>query len=858
MPKPNKQILPPPLESVEGWRARAFSKLNVVQADDLQAECFRAIADKSPLGIIVHHFHQPLYANKAWAGLFGFTTEEIMNQDTFIRLTHEADRQRLVRYRDDRLQGLKAPDHYRFRAVHKDGRTLWMEHFVRIIDWQDQQAIMAITVDVDEQERQAVALRRQQELMEHQVLERSRALTESNRELHIHQSILDQLSERISVVDKDYRFRMSNQANLDFRRMSRQQMIGLHVSKTLGQHHFQSSAKSLLDQAFNGQSARSERSEISDDGRRKHVQVITEPFRSPDGQINGAIVSVRDITLAKETEEKLRLFASVFEQISDRVALIDLTYRFRMANKADLDFHQLSLDQVLGRHLADIVGSNHFETYSKPILDRCFRGEKLKVLRTQRAGNGERREVEVFLEPYREVSSQIAGAVVIARDVTEAKEMSDRLAFQARFDQLTGLLNRQTFEEILDESINNTAPGRRPDALCFIDLDQFKIVNDTVGHLAGDRLLQQAAEFLSRRLRDDDVLARFGGDEFVLLLRRCSLGRAKRMTERLIAALSEDQFFHDGLMFRVGASAGITSINQYVSNVNEAMTQADLACYTAKDNGRNQVQIYKKGDSDIRRRQDDMYRAGGIRKALDDDRFILFSQPIMPVVDDASEPAHLEVLLRMASERQRIIKPDAFIPAAERYGLMPEIDRWVIGQTINVMAQQPFLGDETRININVSGVTLSDETSLDAIRQSITTSSVGPERITFEITETAAIRDFSKTQQFMQELQEWGCRFALDDFGSGLSSLNYLRRLPVDYLKIDGSFIRDLISDQGCRVMVMSIQQMAHGLGIQTVAEGVEDGRTLQILKELGIDYAQGFAIATPAPLLSHASAYRQ
>ena len=311
-------------------------------------------------------------------------------------------------------------------------------------------------------------------------------------------------------------------------------------------------------------------------------------------------------------------------------------------------------------------------------------------------------------------------------------------------------------------------------------------------------------------------------------------------------------------MFRVGASAGITSINQYVSNVNEAMTQADLACYTAKDNGRNQVQIYKKGDSDIRRRQDDMYRAGGIRTALDDDRFILFSQPIMPVMEDASEPKHLEILLRMAGERQRIIKPDAFIPAAERYGLMPEIDRWVIGQTISLMAQHPSLANKTRININVSGVTLSDGTSLDAIRQSITASSVGPERITFEITETAAIRDFSKTQRFMQELREWGCRFALDDFGSGLSSLSYLRRLPVDYLKIDGSFIRDLIGDQSCRVMVMSIQQMANGLGIQTVAEGVEEERTLQILKDLGIDYAQGFAIATPAPLLPQSSAYQQ
>ncbi len=427
--------------------------------------------------------------------------------------------------------------------------------------------------------------------------------------------------------------------------------------------------------------------------------------------------------------------------------------------------------------------------------------------------------------------------------------MSDRLAYQARFDQLTGLLNRQAFEEILKRSISEKVAGNRSDALCFIDLDQFKIVNDTVGHLAGDQLLQQAARLLSSKLRDDDVLAWFGGDEFVLLLRNCSLRRAKRVTERLIAALSEDKFLHDGLMFRVGASVGITAINQRVANVGDVMAQADLACYTAKDNGRNQVQIYKKGDIDLCRRQDDMYRTGGIIAALDDDRFVLFSQPITPSEQDDTAPEQLEILIRMVGERQQIVNPDAFIPAAERYGLMSEIDRWVIDHAIGLMVQEPFSAAGTKIDINISGVTLSDETSLDAIRQLISKSGILPERVAFEITETAAIRNFATTQAFMQELRDWGCRFALDDFGSGLSSLNYLRHLPVDYLKIDGSFVRDLVGDKNSRVMVMSIQQMANGLGIKTVAEGVEDSRTLDVLRDLGVDYAQGFAISTPAPL---------
>ena len=772
-----------------------------------------------------------------------------MDLPTLLAFIHESEDSRMIKYAADRLAGGNPPCRYRYRAKHRSGRRIWVEQFVRVIEWQGEKAIQSTIIDVDDQEKRADEWRRQQESMEQEARQRTEALNESNRKLQLYEKIINQVSERISVVDVDYRYRLTNQANLDFWRRPMARFVGQHVGDIVGRAWFEAEGKATLDRCFAGESSVIEHPLEGPDKETCFVSVTAEPFRETGGSITGAIISVRDITKAKQVEQQLRLFASVAEQVSDRISVIGTDYCYRLTNKANLDYHKMPIDAFLGRPVIDIVGEEEFRSNSELELKRCFIGQTVRVRRPGTDGEGRDRMLDILMEPYRETDGRISGAAVTIRDVTEAHQLSERLAYQARHDQLTGLVNRQAFEQCLEVAIADTAENSKSSALCFIDLDQFKIVNDTAGHLVGDKLLQQVAKLLVGKIGEGDVLARLGGDEFGLLLNGCSLRRGKRAADHLITVLRAFQYFHDDMMFEVSASIGITAINRHAQGVNDVMAQADLACYAAKDKGRSQVQIYQKRDQFIRQRREEMYRTGGIRTALDKGQFMLFAQPITAIDNTDGEAKRVEVLLRMVDERGRLIMPSAFIPAAERYGFMAEVDRWVIRETIHHLACGKNDAAGTAVNINLSGVTLSDETSLDFIRQALTSSSVSPNRISFEITETAAVRNVMKTQAFMQEMRDLGCSFALDDFGSGVSSLNYLKRLPVDYLKIDGSFIRDVTKDRGSRIMVEAIHCMAKGLGIQTVAEGVENRPTLNALRDLGIDHVQGFAIGLPSPL---------
>ena len=654
----------------------------------IDAGVFKGMVDHALQGIMVHVEHKPLYINHAWAALHGLTVAEVMAKPTLIDLIHDVDCRRLLHYASDRFAGLEPPQRYRYRAVHKDGHIFWLEQFVTVIDWIDGKAIMSTVIDVDDEERRAAELRRQREMMEQQVRQRTEALTRSNEQLHVYQSIIDQVGERISVIGKDYRFRMTNQANAAFRKRSREELIGVHLRETVGDAWFEEAAKRMLDDAFAGQTGLHERKTTSPSGEPLHVEVKSEPFRDPDGTISGAIVSIRDVTVAKMFEEQLRLFASVVEQVSDRISVIDTDYRYRLTNKANLDYHGKPIEAFVDQPVAAIVGEDEFRDSGKRELDRCFAGETVRLRRPGTDGEGRDRVLDILLEPYREPNGRISGAAVTIRDVTESQQLAERLAYQARHDQLTGLVNRSAFEQCLETSLADTSRSCRSSALCFIDLDQFKVVNDTVGHLVGDKLLQDVSKLLVAKVGKGDILARLGGDEFGLLLQGCSLRRAKRAAESLIGALNSFQFLHEGMMFEVGASIGITAINRHAQSVNDVMAQADLACYAAKDKGRNQVQIYQKRDVFIRQRREEMYRTGGIRAALDKGRFVLFSQPIAALGADDDMPRRVEVLLRMLGEHDRLIMPSAFIPAAERYGFMAEVDRWVIRETIEHLGRR--------------------------------------------------------------------------------------------------------------------------------------------------------------------------
>jgi diguanylate cyclase (GGDEF)-like protein len=438
----------------------------------------------------------------------------------------------------------------------------------------------------------------------------------------------------------------------------------------------------------------------------------------------------------------------------------------------------------------------------------------------------------------------------VFRNITEARAMARKMDYLATHDPLTGLVNRREFERRLQRAIDDSAGGRTEHALCYLDLDQFKIVNDTCGHVAGDELLRSLAVILKGRMRQTDTLARLGGDEFGVLLERCESADALRITGELRALVQDFRFAWDDKTFALGVSIGVVSIDGHAGDVATALSAADTACYMAKDAGRNRVHHFKPNDIELAQRQGEMQWIARIQRALDEQRLELACQRIVPVATDSDGRTHLEVLVRMRDEQGGVVPPGAFLPAAERYNLMPTVDRWIVGATLDALAGQPQALEQMEFcSINLSGNSVGEEDFLDFITARLASSGVPPEKICFEITETAAVANLTHAVAFISALREQGCRFALDDFGSGMSSFAYLKTLPVDFLKIDGNFVRDMTEDPIDRAMVSAINQVGHVMGIRTIAEFVENSGILGALRGIGVDYAQGMGIASPEPL---------
>lgn len=436
------------------------------------------------------------------------------------------------------------------------------------------------------------------------------------------------------------------------------------------------------------------------------------------------------------------------------------------------------------------------------------------------------------------------------QDITEAYQLAERLSFQATHDPLTGLINRREFESRIDYALSSAQSNRREHALCYLDLDQFKVINDTCGHSAGDELLRQIAALLGGCIRTSDTLARLGGDEFGLLMEGCPLTKSQRVAETLRGAIEDFQFVWDDKRFRVGVSIGVVPINGDSSSVTEVLQQADTACYAAKDMGRNRIHVFLREDEELAKRHGEMQWVTKIQSALETDAFRLYVQPIVPVRANAAAHEHYEVLIRMHDPSGCEIPPGAFLPAAERYNLAARLDRWVLRHLLAWLTDNPAeLARIDLCSVNLSGLTLADETFLDFVVDLLESSGVPSGKICFEITETAVISNLSQATRFISTLKDQGCLFALDDFGSGLSSFAYLKSLPVDFLKIDGMFVRDVFTDPIDKALVKSINDVGKVMGKQTIAEFVESEAVRGILEELGVDFAQGYGIGKPFPL---------
>jgi diguanylate cyclase (GGDEF)-like protein/PAS domain S-box-containing protein len=596
------------------------------------------------------------------------------------------------------------------------------------------------------------------------------------------------------------------------------------------------------------------------DGKEIVVLENSRAIHDEDDNIIAHEGTITDITERKRAEtrvfeEKERAQVTL-QSIGDGVITTDADGNVDYINPVAQDLTGYDLRGARGMPVTDlmmIVNEHTRATCENPVV-RCLKEGRVitlpenSVLITK---NGDEVPIQDSAAPIRDRIGNIIGSVMVFHDVSKESRLFRQLSYQASHDTLTGLINRREFENRLVsalDAIKHTAEETH--ALLYVDLDQFKVVNDTFGHTAGDELLRQLSDIIQTKIRSSDVFARLGGDEFGILLERCNQERAVEVAEAIRGAIEGYRFEWQDSFTTVRCSIGVVLVtNENMDDVAGLMSSADVACYSAKDMGRNQVHFYR--DSDASLRHEEMKWVSKITSAVEEDRFELFFQPIIGI-GNADRRKHYELLLRMRDEDGNLVGPNQFIPAAERYNLMSTLDRWVIHEALSKLADRHDDGAARyTIAINLSGTSLSEDRFLEFVIEELAKQELPDGAICFEITETAAISNLARVVHFMQTLKKLGCRFSLDDFGSGLSSFTYLKNLPVDFLKIDGHFISKVAEDTVDESMVRAIHQVGSAMGIETIAERVETKAVLDKLSSLGVEFAQGYYIARPESVSS-------
>ena len=573
------------------------------------------------------------------------------------------------------------------------------------------------------------------------------------------------------------------------------------------------------------------------------------PMRIDGEQLYTCMVA--DISRRKLMEQQLRdaetRYRDLVETAHDMVWTMDTSAQLTYVNRACTSIYAYTPYEMLQHRLDEFRSPDH-PPHDRDAIDALLAGEDTVQFETVHLDSENKPHFLSFsARSHKNEQGEVIRISGTTRDITEQKAFQHQLSYNAEHDPLTGLFNRTYFQEELERTVARTARTGISSALFYIDLDQFKYINDTLGHAAGDRLLVDIAALLSMHVREGDLLARFGGDEFTLLLYSIERQDVVRVAENFRTLCDDYRFNVNDKSWNVSASIGITVIDRQANSAEEILSHADLACNMAKQQGRNRVNLYNPADLGKADMQADMSWATQVREMLEHDRFQLVYQPI--IATESGETIDYEVLVRMVCDDGQVILPGGFMPAAERFGLIHSVDRWIVRRAILQLAELQKRGQDANFSINLSGKAFEDATLLPLIRDLLDTSALDPSRITFEITETAAIANLAGAEEFISALKDIGCQFALDDFGSGFSSFAYLKHLPVDKLKIDGAFVKGMAHSAVDQAMVESMNQVAHALGKQTVAECVENAETLQILKEMGVDRAQGNFIGRPGAL---------
>ena len=621
----------------------------------------------------------------------------------------------------------------------------------------------------------------------------------------------------------------------------------VHYSTYLVDSELNQHAAEMVVQTLSGISSDYEIEMLSASGEVHTLRVYENPVYDENNQlVLGAEGIAHDITASKKARLSLEKLSLAIKHSPNAVVITDREGNIEYVNPKFTTITGYSENEAIGKWPDIISSGNTDPELYKDLWETLLSGVEWRGELQNRKKNGDLYWAQEVIAPMLDESGHVTHFVVTQEDITQARQINERTTYQASHDLLTGLMNRHEFEARLKRAIGSSKRDLTEHALCYMDLDQFKAVNDTCGHVAGDELLRQIGSMMSANVRSRDTLARLGGDEFGLLMEHCGIEQAHQACESIIDLFQNFRFHWEDHVFTVGVSIGLAIIDQHIKDNAEAMKNADSACYEAKDNGRNQIKVHTEDHARLQKRRGEIQWSSEISDALDNNRLLLYAQPIVALSDIASCVGY-EVLLRMQMQDGKIVPPGAFLPAAERYNSATRIDRWVVNHTLHWMNKHVNELEHVKsISINLSGQSLDDEAMAEYIIREFERGDIPASKVKFEITETAAIANLHEATQFINTLKTYGCRFALDDFGSGLSSFAYLKNLDVDTLKIDGMFIKDMLDDTLDYEMVKSINEIGHVMGLETVAEFVESDAILEKLKEIGVDYAQGYSLGEP------------
>lgn len=790
---------------------------------------FQVLAEATSVAIAVAR-ERILYANPACEELTGYSHAELLALDDPMRLIHPDDVEVV------KSNGNKPTSRYELRVIHKDGTARWIQVSVGQVDYEGRRAQLISAVDIHHS--------KSAELEQSKIEERLRLAQRAGRTI-----VWDWDLESDALQCSELALEIGGSDIEDYLQSGAAFLTLVHPDDRAKY------AQEIENVLHGKEILKADIRVILPSGAVRWISERAEPIRDADGRVRRIVGVAQDFTERKLAEEAL--FREIERAQVTLASIADGV--IRTDARGAIDFLNPVAERLTGHGLAQAYGQPLAEVYR--VVDEATRTPAFdpveQCLREQRPiavpGNrillhaeGEEFVITDSAVPIRDRDGETVGAVLVFKDLSQVREMEEEMHHLVRHDGLTGLINRRAFEEDVAVLLAQTYGTDRIHALCYMDLDEFTLINDSCGHAAGDEFIRQITSVLVGKVRPTDVVARMGGDEFAILLTDCDADKSKAIAEELGEAVRRVRFSWEERIYAVGVSIGLVPISNESETAEVVLKAADAACHVAKEAGRNRLHVYQEGDTAIAERSGEMQWISRIHKALAEERFCLYQQPVSPLSERASRAPLFEILVRMLDDQGELVPPNDFIPSAERYHLISSIDRWVIRNALSTLAT---VDESIRFILNVSGQSVSEENFQSFVMDQFRMTSVAPERVLFEITETAAIGDLQRAMRFISIFKGLGCRFVLDDFGKGVSSYTYLKNLPVDLLKIEGEFVRRMLDDPIEAAIVDSINQVGQVVGLKTIAECVETEEIFEAVRNAGIDYAQGFWLARPAPL---------